>query len=125
MARDRPIDVWCDLVCGSDLNAHHKVVGWALSLHMDNTTLAAWPSLDKLAEESGVARSTVQLALKALEQDGFVAIIRGGKHRGPNGTWRQDGNQYRGLIPPGTDNRYRQPGTDNRVPTTAYRGFGK
>jgi Helix-turn-helix domain len=115
----RSIDVWCNLVRRSELSKATKVVAWALSSHMDNDTLAAWPSLDLLAEEANVARSTVQTAIKALKERGMLAITPGEKHREPNGKWRQDCNRYLGLIPPGAENRVPKTGyRDNRYVTT-------
>ncbi len=115
----RGIDVWCDLVRRSELSKAHKVVAWALSSHMDNNTLAAWPSLDLLAEEANVARSTVQAAIKALKERGLLAITPGEKHREPDGKWRQAGNRYHGLIPPANENRVPKTGyRDNRYVTT-------
>lgn len=109
----RSIDVWCDVVRRSELSKAHKVVAWALSSHMDNTTLETWPSLDLLAEEANVARSTVQAAIKQLKESDLLAVTPGKKHREPDGTWRQEGNRYHGVIPPGTE---------HRVPKAGYRG---
>jgi hypothetical protein len=117
MTVPRNIDVWCTLVRRSDLTNGTKVVAWALSSFMDNTTLEAWPTEDRLADETGMWRSTVQKALGALEQMELVAVTRGAKHRQPNGTWRKDVNLYRGLIPATTDSR--RPKTDDRFPTTS------
>jgi Helix-turn-helix domain len=113
------IHVWCALVRRSELSKANKVVAWALSSYMDNNTLVAWPSLDLLVEEANVARSTVQAAIKALKENGLLAVTPGAKHREPNGKWRQDCNRYLGLIPTGTENRVPKTGyRDNRYVTT-------
>lgn len=47
-----------------------------LSLHCKNADMQAWPSLDKIAEETGYSYPTVCSAIKALEKKGLVTKTR-------------------------------------------------
>jgi hypothetical protein len=126
--------MWAAAVLRSDLAPARKNVAMALSLHMKQDSLEAWPSMGTLAAESGVWPSTVQLAIKALVEKGLLEVSGGKRYQEPNGSWRQEHNVYRGLIPEdaeGASTRPKgrvpksRPGTEDRIPKPGTEIIGK
>lgn len=60
------------LVRDTALKPTDKVVYMTLCLYANNTTKRAHPSVDAIADVSGVSRRTVFNALTALEDNGYV-----------------------------------------------------
>jgi hypothetical protein len=70
---------WRAAILASDLKASARLVALVLSTHMDREGGSCFPSQELLAKETGHARSTVQLAIDAVERGGYLECDR---HRG-------------------------------------------
>ena len=90
-----PLTLWQNAIWASKLRGNEKIVALALGTFLDTNTLRATPSLDTLKNLAGVARGTVQTALKALRGEGLLDWETGARR--PGG--RQQPNQYQGLVP--------------------------
>lgn len=55
-----------------DLPAAHKAIMWVLESYITNAKQAAFPSLNTLAKQAGLSRSTVKRALKELSESNIV-----------------------------------------------------
>ncbi len=63
--------------------------------HLNNTTGECFPTIDKLAEESGASRPTIIRRLKQLEALGYIKVIRAGSSkRNKHGQIKKDANRY-------------------------------
>lgn len=62
---------------GREVTGSMRLVLLVLAGYADPRTRQAWPSLDTLAEATGLARGTVRVALNALETQGFLTVDRG------------------------------------------------
>ena len=60
----------------AELPGPAKAVAWALSIRAKRSTGVAWPSLDRLAVDSGLGKATVRRALARLRAAGFVSWHR-------------------------------------------------
>jgi hypothetical protein len=79
--RRNPFDAWRDKWSyharrDPDLAASVKVIMWAIADHLNRKTGTAFPSLQTLARECGLSRSTVVVALKAAEKRGHIHITK-------------------------------------------------
>lgn len=87
---------WERAIAESDLPATSRLVAFTLGLHFSKIGDSCWPSMDTVARESGLDRSTVVRHLAALRQAGWIACV----HRGgsPEGGQRTS-NHYAATIP--------------------------
>ena len=67
-------------VCNAKTAGPAKAVLFVLAEHANQETLVAWPSVDTMAKESGLHRTTVIRALQQLVEDGWVEVVER-KHR--------------------------------------------
>lgn len=68
----------------SSLNDFDKVLAFHITAeYINSETNACWPSIDRLADDLGKDRRSVQRSLKRLEEQGFLGIVR---YRGRNRT---------------------------------------
>ena len=67
---------WRGLIVRSELRPSARHVALTLSLHMDSNGGSCFPSLTRLAEETGWARSTVCISLDELERACFITRRR-------------------------------------------------
>jgi len=82
-----------------------------LCWHCNQKTLLCCPSIDELATGAGMSERSVYRAIDALEQNGYIAVVR---ERWPNGT--QKVNRYTILA----DTTFRMPdGREIRIKATA------
>jgi hypothetical protein len=65
------------------------VVYLSLCRHSDNNTQSCFPSMELIAEENGIHKSTVLRAIKTLEEWGIINVIRRKKEDG-----KQENNIY-------------------------------
>ena len=68
---------WTIASSESGLTPTQRLVGLTLALHMKANRPTCWPSIPLLAEETGLAESTVKAATAGLERAGFVNRKRG------------------------------------------------
>lgn len=87
----KPLFGWRSSIAASDLRPPVRHVALTLSLHMNEAGDSAFPSLVTLARETGLAKSTVSTAIKALEAGGFLRVRTGGGRARPN--------HYRATMP--------------------------
>ena len=77
-----PLIEWRKLIVAAErLPASARLVALVLSTHMDRNGGSCFPSLTRLQGESGLARSTVCLALDRLDREGLISRVRGGRGR--------------------------------------------
>lgn len=86
-----PVLSWRSAIAQSDLTGPQKGVAHALGNYMNSRGGSACPSLQTLADDASVGRSSAAAALKVLEERGFVA-------RSPGGG-RGQTTEYEALIP--------------------------
>lgn len=86
----RPRWTWIRDVMASDVDQNARHIAHVLAFHM-NGDLTAWPNQDTLARLTRLQRRTVQYAIAALVDEGWIVRIRRGRGPGcPNiytGTW--------------------------------------
>lgn len=91
-----PLFTWRSAICDSDLSPTQRHVALTLSLHMNERGGSCFPTHDQLKDETGLGRSTVITALKALEDAGWL-------NRQPGGGRRKGGNgqatEYAATVP--------------------------
>lgn len=85
---------WRMAVQRSDLHATSRNVAWTLSTHMNREGGSCWPSINRVARESGLSRRTVQRHVVLLEVEGWLRVER--SKGGQNATHR-----YQATFPPG------------------------
>jgi hypothetical protein len=73
-----PLFTWRSAIADSELQPTVRHVALTLSLHMGERGDHAWPSIGTLCAETGLHRATVFRALRALEDDGWLARRSGG-----------------------------------------------
>jgi biotin operon repressor len=84
-------NVWFDAVVTSGIGSFAAVaVAGVIRKYYNNETGAAWPSLQRMADNLGVSRASIQRAVKALEEKGYLSHTRGAEGRS---------NRYRLTIP--------------------------
>lgn len=108
-----PLFTWRSAIVESTLTSTQRHVALTLSLHMNERGGSCFPTHEQLQEETGLGRSTVIAALKALEEAGW--LIRrpgGGRRRGGNG----QATEYSATVPllDGSETVNRPPGGQNR-----------
>ena len=85
----RPLFAWREAITDPELGpqgvpnvvARRALVAVAvsgLSLHMSMEGESCWPSIDRLAAETGLGKRTVQRAVAALAETGWLKVRRGG-----------------------------------------------
>jgi hypothetical protein len=74
---------WRDAILSPDntLSATERLVAVALSMHMDRSTLRAWPGPALLAKRTALSPSAVKAALKALRIAGWLIQVKKGGTR--------------------------------------------
>ena len=89
---------WRKAILASSLPAAARHVGHVLGEHADADGGSCFPSIVRLAEETGYAESTIRAAVASLERLGFVHVTRtrGGRAEGGLGLR----NAYRLIEPP-------------------------
>jgi hypothetical protein len=73
-----PVVQWRGLVVGSDVGKSARLVAFVLPTHMDRNGGSCFPSLTTISRESGLARSTVCIALTELASAKLVERVPGG-----------------------------------------------
>lgn len=73
-----PLFTWRTAITESELPQTRRLVALTLSLHMSEIGDSCWPSLKTLAEESGLSKATVVVALQDLEAAGYLERQEGG-----------------------------------------------
>lgn len=68
--------MWVKQVLASDISPTAKVIGVAISIHMNGDSREAWPSHSTLAEMCSVAPRTSERAVKELEKAGLLHVSR-------------------------------------------------
>lgn len=115
-----PLFTWRSAICDSGLPPTTRHVALTVSLHMNERGGSCYPTLDQLADETGLSRSTVQTHRKALEDAGWLILTeRGTSTKGRHG---QRANAYEAATPI----RYRQetPDPEGQVPADDKSGTG-
>ncbi len=117
MAKLKPLFTWRSAICESDLHRTTRHIALTLSLHMSEMGDSCFPSIARLARESGCDSRTVQRHLRTLEAEGW---IERGEHIGTGGRGKYGtGVQYRaviktpGSVPPVSD---KPPAADTETP---------
>jgi hypothetical protein len=97
----RPLFSWRGAICDSDLAPTVRHVALTLSLHMNERGGSAFPSVERLAHETGLSDRTVQKALHTLVERGWLAHANAGNRGGrpKPGTIRT--NCYEASVPKG------------------------
>ena len=96
----------------SKLSNNQKLVAQALRYHMNNDTGKCFPSLKTLAAECSIGQKTVQRAIDALEDAGFITRVIGSGRGKPT--------QYTlHVIQSDVDNRNKHKGNTNNL-TPSY-----
>lgn len=75
----------------------HKLVALALADHANDEGVC-WPSLTRLAQRTGLSRSTIAEALKALEAAHIIFRQRGGPKRATHYRLGANGSPGAGLV---------------------------
>lgn len=88
---------WRSALCESGLPATARHVGLTLSLHMSERGDSAFPSVSTLAEETGLARRTVQRHLRALQDEGWIEPDGWASYQTAGGEQRT--RRYRAAVP--------------------------
>jgi hypothetical protein len=83
--RDALLFVWRRALTDSNLNPTRRLVAFTLSLHMDAAGGSCWPSLERVAHESGLSLGAVKNALNELEAGGWIERNRAGRGKGGRG----------------------------------------
>ena len=87
---------WERAVAESDLPATSKLVAFTLGLFFSKAGDSCWPSMDTLADRSGLSRSTVIAHLGELRRAGWIAL----EHQGGSPTGgKRTSNRYEATIP--------------------------
>jgi hypothetical protein len=68
--------MWVKQVLAADISPTAKVIGVAISIHMNGDTRQAWPSHSTLARMCGVEKRTSERGVKELEKAGLLHISR-------------------------------------------------
>ena len=99
---------WERAVVQSDLDGTSRHVALTVGLHFSKAGDSCWPSMETLAEESGLHLSTVKRHLTILREAGWLIVHSGGSPKGGTRT----SNRYEAAIP----SRWSLTGrTENRV----------
>lgn len=88
---------WRSALCESGLPPTTRHVGLTLSLHMSERGDSAFPSVSTLAEETGLARRTVQRHLRALQDEGWIEPDGWASYKTVGG--EQKTRRYRATVP--------------------------
>lgn len=86
-----PLFTWRSAICQSELPATTRHVALTLSLHMSELGDSCYPSQSRLAEETGLARRTVNRHLSKLDGDGWL------EHTGWK-TWETPGGEQKTKV---------------------------
>jgi DNA-binding transcriptional ArsR family regulator len=91
----RPLFTWRTCVASkhSGLEATTRHLALTISLHMNERGGSCFPSMDSMAEETGLHKATVIRHLRILEEAGWLSVKR------RNRPGRSDVNQYTALVP--------------------------
>jgi DNA-binding transcriptional ArsR family regulator len=95
-ARDfRPLFTWRTCIASkhSGLESTTRHLALTISLHMNERGGSCFPSMDSMAEETGLHKATVIRHLRILEEAGWLSVRR--KKR----PGRSDVNHYTALVP--------------------------
>jgi len=84
---------WLEFIWTTDLPSNSKFVAAYLRTYMNAKRDLCWPSVGRIAKETGLSEQTVRTHLKTLEQAGFLQIERSNGGR-PSGT-----NRYKAILP--------------------------
>jgi biotin operon repressor len=68
---------WVGLILGTDLPHIAKTVAMYLSRYMTADKTVAWPSLNRIATELSLSKSTICEYLKLLEEEGWIVRKKG------------------------------------------------
>ena len=68
--------MWVKQVLASDISPTAKVIGVAISIHMNGEYRQAWPSHSTLAKMCSVGRRTSERAVQELEKAGLLNVSR-------------------------------------------------
>lgn len=88
---------WRSALCESGLPPTARHVGLTLSLHMSERGDSAFPSVSTLAEETGLARRSVQRHLRALQGEGRIEPDGWASYQTAGGEQRT--RRYRAAVP--------------------------
>lgn len=77
-----------------ELTASTRHVGLTIALFMSRETATCWPSVNTLAERTGLSTRTIKRATAALIEGGWLDVERGGHGKG-------DSNVYHARTPAG------------------------
>ncbi len=103
---------WRRAIQKSDLPAMTRLVLLNLSIHMDSEGGSCFPSTAKQAADTGLSQRTVCTHLKRAAEAGYIdKMLHGYSGKG----WAH--NQYKALIPEGTERRS-APQSDNQMQGT-------
>jgi Helix-turn-helix domain len=69
-------EMWVRQVLASDISPTAKVIGVAISIHMNGDYRQAWPSHSALARMCSVEKRTSERAVKELEKAALLAVSR-------------------------------------------------
>lgn len=106
-----PLFTWRTSITESGLSAVARHVALTLALYMSDKGDSAFPSMETLADDTGLAKSTVVKAIRILEEAGYLIVMRAPGKRGG----RTRVNHYRATIPRRTVTETTVPGTDEVV----------
>jgi hypothetical protein len=68
--------MWVKQVLASDISPRAKIIGVAISIHMNGDCRQAWPSHSTLAKMCAVEKRTSERAVKELERAGLLRVSR-------------------------------------------------
>jgi hypothetical protein len=88
-----PLTRWQYAIRSSRLSGLARSVALTLSLRMDSQTVETTMGVDRIAAESGWAKSSVRKAIRELRATGYLWV----QFRGSG--YRQQSNLYRGQVP--------------------------
>lgn len=83
----RPLYSWRAAICASDLAPVARHVALTLSLHMSEVGDSCFPSQQTLAHETGLCERAIRTHLRALENAGWLVMVRRGGRSGDGHTW--------------------------------------
>jgi hypothetical protein len=69
-------EMWVKQVLASEISPTAKVIGVAISIHMNGEYRQAWPSHSTLAKMCSVGRRTSERAVQELEKAGLLNVSR-------------------------------------------------
>jgi hypothetical protein len=69
-------EMWVKQVLASDISPTAKIIGVAISIHINGDCRQAWPSHSSLARMCSVEKRTSERAVKELEKAGLLTVSR-------------------------------------------------